>query len=519
MGLQFGFSASDNLTDLVTDVNAVLASLLSHKIHASQFTSSLSARTSGSEYQVLISYEIGGQGITSPYKYTFFIGRNPTEAKNALADFIAANPTFWFGIPENHPIVDDRRVSRFIIGLIYNESAADGQANWQPLGSGGSSAVTSVFGRTGAVTAQTGDYNVGQITGAAASGANSDITSLSGLLTPLSVGQGGTGATNAADARANLGAIGGSPVAGQVAYGNGTGTVAFDATFTFDAVNKIVGARYFKFDTAATPPTHAEGMIYWDQTDKTLAIVPDINGPVLQVGQESWVRITNMTGSSLLNGTVVYINGAQGQRPTAAKARADQDSTSKAVLGMVTFDIASAPNSEGFVTTEGLVRGLDTTASGIANGETWAVGDRLFLSATTAGVLTKTMPIAPNNTVVIGVVLQVHPTHGTIFVSPNVGWHINEISDIYVNDPQNGDVLTYSTGNGRWQNAQPVGPVPLSKTLTYNLDGTLNTISDSAGTKTMVYTDGKLTGIVGTGAYPDKTFTYSGDALVAVTVT
>ena len=38
------------------------------------------------------------------------------------------------------------------------------------------------------------------ITGYAASGANSDITSLSGLTTPLSVGQGGTGATTLAGA-------------------------------------------------------------------------------------------------------------------------------------------------------------------------------------------------------------------------------------------------------------------------------------------------------------------------------
>jgi hypothetical protein len=42
--------------------------------------------------------------------------------------------------------------------------------------------------------------------GAAASGANSDITSLSGLTTPLSIPQGGTGATSAAAARAALGA-------------------------------------------------------------------------------------------------------------------------------------------------------------------------------------------------------------------------------------------------------------------------------------------------------------------------
>lgn len=41
---------------------------------------------------------------------------------------------------------------------------------------------------------------------AAENGANSSITSLSGLLTPLSVGQGGTGSGTAAGARSNLGA-------------------------------------------------------------------------------------------------------------------------------------------------------------------------------------------------------------------------------------------------------------------------------------------------------------------------
>ena len=66
--------------------------------------------------------------------------------------------------------------------------------------------VTSVFGRTGAVTAQSGDYTFSQIgstpttlsgygiTNGATSGANSNITSLSGLTTPLSISQGGTGA-------------------------------------------------------------------------------------------------------------------------------------------------------------------------------------------------------------------------------------------------------------------------------------------------------------------------------------
>lgn len=57
-------------------------------------------------------------------------------------------------------------------------------------------------GGTGSTTAAGARSSLG----AAASGANSDITSLSGLTTPLSIAQGGTGANTAAAARSNLGA-------------------------------------------------------------------------------------------------------------------------------------------------------------------------------------------------------------------------------------------------------------------------------------------------------------------------
>lgn len=55
-------------------------------------------------------------------------------------------------------------------------------------------------GGTGAADASGARNNLG----AAQSGANSDITSLSGLTTPLSVAQGGTAATTAAGARASF---------------------------------------------------------------------------------------------------------------------------------------------------------------------------------------------------------------------------------------------------------------------------------------------------------------------------
>ena len=57
-------------------------------------------------------------------------------------------------------------------------------------------------GGTGATTASGARSNLS----AASSGANSDITSLTGLTTPLSLAQGGTAATSASTARTSLGA-------------------------------------------------------------------------------------------------------------------------------------------------------------------------------------------------------------------------------------------------------------------------------------------------------------------------
>jgi hypothetical protein len=68
--------------------------------------------------------------------------------------------------------------------LVWNSSASA----WQPGTVSGSGAVTSVFGRTGTVTAQTGDYGFGQISGSLASsqlpGAGGD---LGGTLTAATV--------------------------------------------------------------------------------------------------------------------------------------------------------------------------------------------------------------------------------------------------------------------------------------------------------------------------------------------
>lgn len=162
-----------------------------------------------------------------------------------------------------------------------------------------------------------------------------------------------------------------------------------------------------QFNTSYTPSAHSEGLVYFDNEDRTLVV--DLPGAVsLQIGQEQHLYARNNTGVTIANGQIVYISGAIGNRPTVALARADAVGTS--MVAAIATD-AVANNSDGYFTTFGIVRGLNTNA--------YAAGTRLYLSATTAGEFTNVVPASPNNiTHPIGVVIRRNPAVGSILFFP-----------------------------------------------------------------------------------------------------
>jgi hypothetical protein len=190
-----------------------------------------------------------------------------------------------------------------------------------------------------------------------------------------------------------------------------------------------------------TPVTAAGiGQLQWNNTDGTLEIGVLGGTVVLQIGQESHVRGVNKTGITINNGESVTLTGAQGTRPKLALTDADDSPLNDSSVGLATEDIAN--NAEGYVTTFGLVRDLDTSA--------FAEGDRLW-GTTTPGVISNVPPNAPGRKIFIGTVLVVNANNGSVFVSPVNVPNLSALSDVFAPSPSDGDYLRWSSANSRWE--------------------------------------------------------------------
>ena len=203
----------------------------------------------------------------------------------------------------------------------------------------------------------------------------------------------------------------------------------------------------------ATTDTAGVGQLVWNNTDGTLDLGLKGGAVTLQIGQENIVRVVNKTTPLIdlleANYQAVVVTGATGQRLSVKLAKADSDANSAGTLGLVTENIAK--NQEGFITTVGLVREINTTGS--LQGEIWNDGDILYLSPTVFGGITNVKPIAPNHLVVIGYVEYAHAIHGKIYVKIDNGYELDELHDVtYPTTPANNQILQYNFSQLRWEN-------------------------------------------------------------------
>jgi hypothetical protein len=189
-------------------------------------------------------------------------------------------------------------------------------------------------------------------------------------------------------------------------------SITINSTGAYTSVDSITYPDYITFDTTPETSSSDQGTLSWNVNDGTLDLKLS-SDVTLQLGQEQHVRVHNATGSTIPNGTVVYVNGASDEHGhiSVAPYVADGSVNVFNVMGLTTAAIPD--DADGYVTLSGLVRGLNTSS--------YTAGQSVFASDTVPGGLTTTQPISPSETVSLGVVTVSDATQGIIFVQIDTG--------------------------------------------------------------------------------------------------
>lgn len=167
----------------------------------------------------------------------------------------------------------------------------------------------------------------------------------------------------------------------------------------------------FIFGTTPDVSSLSAGQLAWSPIDGTIDVRLDY-GVTLQLGQETYARVQNSTGSLIPNGTVVGFAGVGPNNVLSVTPYLANGSTPTLyILGVMTHDLPDN-GQVGYCTVWGHVRGVNTSA--------FNVGDILYASPSVAGGFTKTKPTAPNNVVPVAAVLSKSATNGEIFVRPTI---------------------------------------------------------------------------------------------------
>lgn len=402
------------------------------------------------------------------------------------------NPDNEPQLPKNQsPIIDDRTglVSRdwyrFFLNLLNKANSGGG---------GGSGTVTSV--------------NVsGGTTGLSTSGGPITTSGTITLGGTLDVDNGGTGATTAANARTNLGAA-----------ASGANS---DITSLSGITGNISTPDFIQFDTAVTV-ADATGRLYYDNADQFQTLAFQMNGAVIQhVGETQYYRVK--CSGSITKGQVVMFAGTLGSSGGLVGAAATGLSPLQAdyVLGLAA---ESGVNNDWItITAFGEVKQLDTTGGA----EVWAQGDELYYNPLVTGGLTKTKPIAPAAIVKVAAVVKVGVSNGILFVRPTYGSVLGGTDgNVNFTSLASGNTLIYDAVAGVWENAnltdgtgisitEGPGSITIDNTgVTSAVAGTGISVSGATGAVTITNTAPDQTvsltggtGISTSGTYPNFTIT------------
>jgi hypothetical protein len=357
-------------------------------------------------------------------------------------------------------------------GSITNAQLANSSVtfNGQTVALGGTGTITAVNpntltigtglsgssydGSTAVTIANTGvlSFN-GDTTGLTPATATTGVVTLGGT---LNVAHGGTGATTAADARTNLSAA-------------KTGANS-DITSLTGLTGGISSPSFVQLALTGGGAS-AVGKLWWNSTG-TLNIGMGGGNITQQVGEEFFIY--GKATAAITNGQLVMHTGATGIGGELTFAPTTINLTNPTdIIGLATEDIANG--NFGRITRFGVVHDINTT--GTPYGQVWAAGDSVWYNPTVVGGLTNITPNAPNQKTYIGEVLYADATAGAIQVGIVYGSALGQTdSNVQFSGLANNDVLQYKTSLGYWTNTPAssitAGSVANALTIGTGLTGT-----------------------------------------------
>lgn len=177
---------------------------------------------------------------------------------------------------------------------------------------------------------------------------------------------------------------------------------------------------------------------FTDPTDLSSIIIPQYT---------STVKHLVKAGVEISKGQAVYVTGSTGQSGTnmiVGKASNAAEMTSSKTMGLLETSLAI--NGIGYVITEGLLAGLDTSMAGNVGDPVWLGTDGNLIY----GLANK--PHAPQHLVFIGIVTRKQQNNGEIFVKVQNGFEMDELHDLVLTNIQNGHAIVWDSAISKWIN-------------------------------------------------------------------
>jgi hypothetical protein len=205
---------------------------------------------------------------------------------------------------------------------------------------------------------------------------------------------------------------------------------------------------YILFDTDFANGTEV-GRLQWNSDVGTLEFGLPGGTVNLQIGQEFVKPVLNNSGSTIGNGTPVYISGSFNDVLTIAPADADFGLG----IGFRTYGVATEDilNGEiGYVTKDGVVRDIDFSLLAAGMPQYLAVG----------GGYSVTPPAAPHIVVLVGIIEKA-TVDGELDVNIVSLPNLNNLSDVTHENAKDGDILTWDNSTKVWLNDYPTIKVPM----------------------------------------------------------